>query len=217
VRVLSFPVGLFLLLFAAISVAGQSFDRHLTSDSAHSLYKKSAYAHGYIHGYEDGFHDADLDIHMGRGERPLSVLKDYRDCNGGYQSNFGDKQYFRLGYKQGFREGYSDAIRGGQFRAINQTAKAAEGISDVSSPELREKDFDRAFSAGYDNGRQNGTNSSVEEPDFEHATNACQSRLPRSEAGQASQYCDAFIRGFSLGFDDGQASRVKRRTQTAKK
>jgi hypothetical protein len=217
VRALTFSVGLFLLLFVAISLAGQSVDRHLTSDSAHSLYKKSAYAHGYIHGYEDGFHDADIDIHMGRGERPLSVQKDFRDCNGGYRPNFGDKQYFRLGYKQGFREGYSDSIQGGQFRAIDQTAKAAEGISSASSPELKEKDFDRAFSAGYDAGRENGVNSSVEDPDFEHAANLCQSRIPRSEVARASHYCDAFIRGFGLGFDDGQASRVNRRTQTARR
>lgn len=216
-RILTFPLGFFLLLFAAISVAGQSFDRHLTSDSAQSLYRKSAYAHGYIHGYEDGFHDADIDIHMGRGERPLSVMKDYRDCNGGYRADFGDKQYFRLGYKQGFREGYSDAIRGGQFRAIDQTGKVAAGIGEVPSADLKKKDFDHAFSAGYDAGRENGTNSFGGEPDFEHAANVCQSHLPRSETGHEGDYCDAFMRGFTLGFDDGQASRIKHRTQTAKK
>jgi hypothetical protein len=198
-------------------VAGQSVDRHLSSDSAHSLYKKSAYAHGYIHGYEDGFHNADIDIHMGRGERPLSVMKDYRDSSGGYRVDFGDKHYFRSGYKQGFREGYSDAIRGGQFRAIAQTGKVAAGISEVPSADLRGKDFDRAFSAGYDAGRENGTDSSAGAPDFEHAANVCQSQLPRSEAGHPGEYCDVFMRGFTLGFDDGQASRIKHRTQTAKK
>jgi hypothetical protein len=216
VRVLAFPVGIF-LLFAAIAASGQEVDRHLTSDSAHFLYKKSAYAHGYIHGYEDGFHNADIDIHMGRGERPLSVMKDYRDSNGGYQADFGDKQYFRLGYKQGFREGYSDAIRGGEFRAIDQTGKVAAGFSEASAADLKEKDFDRAFSAGYDTGRENGITSSVDIPDFEHAANVCQSRLPRSDANHASEYCDAFTRGFTLGFDNGHASRLMRRTQTAKK
>lgn len=216
-RILILPLELFLLLFAAISVAGQSADRHLTSDSAHSLYQKSAYAHGYIHGYEDGFHDADIDIHMGRGERPLSVMKEYREASGGYRADFGDKEYFRLGYKQGFREGYSDAIRGGEFRAIEQTGKAAAGISETPSPNMKKKDFDRAFSAGYDAGRENGTNASVDEPDFERAANVCQARIPRSEAGHGGEYCDAFMRGFVLGFDDGQASRMNRRTQTAKK
>lgn len=216
-RIHGFPFGLAFLVFAAVFANGQAVDRHLSSDPAHVLYTKSAYAHGYIHGYEDGFHNADLDIHMGRGERPLSVMKDFRESDGGYRADFGDKHYFRLGYKQGFREGYSDAIRGGQFRAIDQTEKAAAGISAVRPGDLRRQDFDQAFSAGYDAGRDSGMNSSGYVPDIEHTTNLCESRLPRSEAAHPGEYCDAFLRGFTLGFDDGQASRVRRRTQTAKK
>ncbi len=212
---LTLLLGLFLSVLAPICGSGQAVDRHLSSDPAHVLYQKSTYAHGYIHGYEDGFHNADIDIHMGRGERPLSVMKDFRDSDGGYRNEFGDKQYFRLGYKQGFREGYSDAIRGGQFRAIDQTRKAAAGIG--AAGDLKRKEFDRAFSDGYDAGRESGTNSSWDVPDFEQTANRCESRLPRSETGHSGEYCDAFMRGFNLGFDDGQASRIGRRTQTAKK
>ncbi len=217
VRIFTLPLGLLFLVLAAICASGQSVDRHLSSDSAHLLYQKSTYAHGYIHGYEDGFHNADIDIHMGRGERPLSVMKDFRDSDGGYRADFGDKQYFRLGYQQGFREGYSDSIRGGQFRAIHQTEKVAEGIRELPSGELKRKDFDRAFSAGYDAGRDNGANSSANVPDYEHTANVCEARIPRSASGHSGEYCDAFQRGFTLGFGDGQASRIGRRTQTAKK
>jgi hypothetical protein len=216
VRVLTITAGIF-LLFGAMSASGQKLDRHLTSDSARVLYEKSAYAHGYIHGYEDGFHNADIDIHMGRGERRLNLIKDYRDPDGGYQSHFGDKQYFRSGYKQGFREGYSDSIHGGQFRAIEQTEKVAAGLTKGSAVDLKGKEFDRAFSTGYDAGRENGIGSSRDIPDFEHVANVCQSRLPRSEAKHPNEYCDAYTRGYTLGFDNGQASRMTRRTQTAKR
>ncbi len=204
-----------LLLFGSL-LFGQSPDRHLTSDSARPLYEKSAYAHGYIHGYEEGFHAADMDIHMGRGERPLTVLKEYRNSDGGYHQEFGDKGFFRLGYKQGFREGYSDSISGGQFRAIGETGKASEGLTDSPGARPAGRDFDKSFARGYDAGRERGTNSSNQSPDFEYAANNCQVQNP-SRHGKRSQDCDAFVRGFTLGFSDGVASRVQRRTQTAQK
>lgn len=213
-QVLRLIFGLFLLC-AGIFVFGQSSDRHLTTDQARDLYQRSAYAHGYIHGYEDGFHNADMDIHLGRGERLLSIMKDFRDCDGGYRREFGDKQYFRLGYKQGFREGYSDAIHGGQFRAIEQTEKVASGVRSAE-PGFKTKDFDQAFSAGYDAGRDKGTHS-VRDADFDHVAGVCGTRVPRSQARHPDAYCDAFMRGFTLGFGDGQASTANRRTQTAMK
>lgn len=206
--------GLFLVVFGSLLLFGQN-DRHLTTDGARGLYQRSVYAHGYIHGYEDGFHNADMDVHMGRGERSLNVIKDYKEC-AGYQRSFGDRRYFQSGYKQGFREGYADSIRGGQFRAIQQSDNAAAGLEQTQDTSLAAKDFDRAFSSGYDSGRDRGLESDSPSS-FEHAANTCNAQVPRSEAGKEREYCDVYMRGFALGFNDGQAGRVQRRTQTATK
>jgi hypothetical protein len=216
VRVPRVLIGFSLLLGTSFLVS-QTNDRHLTSDQAHYLFLRSAYAHGYIHGYEDGFHEADMDIHMGRGERPLSIIKDFRESCNGYHDSFGDKKYFRLGYKQGFREGYSDSMRGVQFRAVGETRRIAEGLNGSTDAQISQRDFDRAFSRGYDVGRDQGANSSTDSPGFDYAANVCHSQLSPSQATHQGESCDAFTRGFSLGFDDGQASRVNRRTQTARR
>jgi hypothetical protein len=195
------------------SAMSQTADRHLNAAHTQALYRRSTYAHGYMHGYEDGFHNADIDIHMGRGERQISQIKEFRDCTDGYRPDFGDKKFFKLGYQQGFREGYSDSIRGVEFRAVAETRKIAEGINVNPPAKFSERDFDRAFSSGYDAGRDAATNGSkVEYPD---TTNLCDSKMSRSEA-QKQDYCDAFGRGYSLGFSDGQTSRAVRRTETAK-
>lgn len=212
-RVLSFG-GLLIFLFSGMSLLGQSPDRHLTIDAARNLYQRSAYAHGYIHGYEDGFHNADMDIHMGRGERPLTVMKEFRSGDRGYQNEFGDKHYFRLGYKQGFREGYSDSIHNRRFRAIDSANRAASEDKN-SDNSLPEKDFDHAFSSGYDAGHNYGSVS--QDFDFDQASNACQAKLPRSKTLHPSSYCDAYMRGYTFGFSDGQVSRVDSQTETAKK
>lgn len=214
-RVFTHCTGLFLLLLTPLTLISQSGDRHVTSDGARALYQRSAYAHGYIHGYEDGFHNGDLDIHMGRGERPLKVMKDYRDCSS-YREQFGDKGFFKSGYKEGFREGYSDSIRGGQFRAIDQTGKIAAGVDRPSTPGFRSKDFDRAFADGYGSGL-NQPASAPKDVDVQRVASSCQTDSTRGKAAHRGDYCDAYARGFTLGFEDAQASRGDHRTQTAKK
>ena len=205
------------LLLSATFVLSQSADRHLTSDPSHAMYQRSAYAHGYIHGYEDGFHDADMDIHMGRGERPPKEHKDYREAKDGYHPSFGDKHYFSDGYQRGFDQGYSDSFRGVQFRALNTMRKASEGVAKSDDGGIKEQDFDKAFSRGYDAGSARGSSQYLRSADFGDAANLCQSLIPSREAAQQGEYCDAFIRGFALGFSDGQAGQLERSTQTAQK
>jgi hypothetical protein len=213
-RISAVPV----LLLMAITVAlGQSPDRHLNSSDSKILYERSTYAHGYMHGYEDGFHNADIDIHMGRGERPISQIKEFKECSGGYRPQFGDRQYFRLGFKQGFREGYTDAMQGRAFRAVAEVRKITDGLNAVPAAALSQREFDQAFSAGYDNGRDVAFQRPEVTADSVDATDLCGSKIPRSEMARKGNYCDAFTRGFSLGLSDGQASRNALQTQTAKK
>lgn len=204
-----------LVLLAAIASAfSQSPDRHLTAPPAKALYERSAYAHGYMHGYEDGFHNGDIDIHMGRGERQLKLIKAYRDCNGGYRAEFGDRHFFKQGFQQGFREGYSDSIRELPFRAVGEVRRIAAGMSATENAAFSDRSFDLAFSSGYDAGREAGVDRGTAADGY--AEGVCRSRMPQSQALRAGDYCDAFTRGFSLGLSDGLVTRESRHIQTAK-
>jgi hypothetical protein len=200
-------------LWAAV-VFAESADHHQDDSQSHALYARSAYAHGYLHGYEDGFHNADMDIHMGRGERAVNKIKDYNECHA-YRSEFGDGKSFRLGYQQGFQQGYLDGIRGHEFRAIAELRKVAIGLSTTSAPGFKERDFDNAFSQGYYSGRRLGL-TSVSSEESEPVLQLCENSKPRSSKHPA-EFCDAFRRGFSLGFSDAAADRDLRATETARK
>jgi hypothetical protein len=208
----SLAYALVLILPLASAVSQSTPDRHVNSPSR-ALYHKSSYAHGYMHGYEEGFHNGDLDIHMGRGERPLTQVRGYHDC-AGYRNEFGDKQFFKLGYKQGFREGYADAVSGRSFRAIAVARRISEGVPE--SEGLPERDFDSAFARGYDTGRDVGSAAEADQVDESYTNRVCASRLPRSEAKYQAALCDAFARGFLLGFSDGHVNRVATGTETAR-
>lgn len=192
-----------LTLLLPLAVFCQSSpDWHLTNPN-YALYQRSVYAHGYIHGYEEGFHNGDLDIQMGRGERPLSELKDYREL-AGYRKDFGDKGFFKRGYQEGFRQGYKDAISGRSFRAIAEIQSISAGMQMANLPE---HDFDTAFSRGYDTGRQVASRGDAPQLSIANKDGICASRLPQSEMKNQPAFCDAFSRGFLLGFSDGHIGR----------
>lgn len=198
---------------AAIAFA-QSADRHLTSADSQALFRKSTYAHGYMHGYEDGFHDADIDIHMGRGERAVSQIEDFKACTG-YQKGFGDKRFFRDGYRQGFTEGYGDGINRREFRAIAGARKAAEGLTPSTDASVG-SDFDEAFSRGYDSGRKVGPDTLRNYAESDYAFSLCESKT-HSKQTKSQEYCDAFSRGFSLGAFDASEHFSQPGMQTARK
>lgn len=206
---------LFSLIMMAAAAYSQSADRHLSSGESQALFRKSTYAHGYMHGYEDGFHNADIDIHMGRTERQVSQIDDFKSCTG-YEKAFGDKRFYRDGYQQGFREGYADGISGRDFRAIAGARKAAAGLT-LADDGIAERDFDEAFSRGYDSGRKSNVATVGSHAETDFALNMCQSKAPHSKVSNPREYCDAFSRGFSLGFFDAVASLPGAGTQTARK
>ena len=138
----------FMVSLLAPAAIAQRTDRHVFSDDAQSLYRRSAFAHGYIHGYEEGFHCANLDWHMGRSRRDigheLHVAKvDRRRIL--YQESYGDKKTFMKGYEQGYQEAYNDVFDGKPFRAVNEARAAAAGLSGPGSPD---RNFDDGFVAG---------------------------------------------------------------------
>jgi hypothetical protein len=186
-----------------VCALAQDSDRHLAEYPADWLCNQSAYMHGYIHGYENGFRVGDLDIHLGHTPRAVSEIREFHHASG-YRSGFGDQSYFHLGYQQGFRAAYEDALRGIPFRGISQLQQASKGQTLAA----RRKDFDRAISAGYDAGY---TAALREAPPVTNARydGRCQS----SHKGAA--YCDAYGRGFLVGYSDGSVNQHSHLTETA--
>jgi hypothetical protein len=185
---------------------GQNADPHISSDPAHVLYARSAFAHGYIHGYEQGFHLGNLEVQMGHGARPLEQYKAYRNVPG-YRSEDGDHNSFRRGYREGFRAAYDDAVSGGVFRAIGQVRQAAEGLAEEAKAANRE--FDRALADGYETGWTHGVQHERLSSGFQYAAENCLA------GHNSASYCDAFSRGFGLGYENGSVLQDTHATQTA--
>jgi hypothetical protein len=166
----------------------QRTDRHVFSDDAQSLYRRSAFAHGYIHGYEEGFHCANLDWHMGRARRDvnreLHVAKiDKRHIL--YQDAYGDKKTFMKGYDQGYAEAYNDVFEGKAFRAVYEARAAAAGLNQAGSPD---RNFDDGFVAGITAARDG---QAITSRDIISTNEWCIQNVHNAKG----EYCDGYARG----------------------
>jgi len=192
--------GVWLLTFTALA---QEADRHTISDPAQVLYMRSSWAHGYIHGYEQGFHTGDLEVQMGHEARPLDQFKVYREISGYLGED--DHGAFRRGYREGFRVAYHDALSGGVFCAIAQIRRAAEGLE--KQARLAKREFDQALAEGYESGWVRGVQR-------ERLVSGVQRAVCLAHQWSPS-YCDAFSRGFELGYDAGARGPDAHAMQTA--
>jgi hypothetical protein len=188
-QVLSIAFVVSLLAPAAIA---QRADRHMLSDDAQSLYRRSAFAHGYIHGYEEGFHCANLDWHMGRSRRDigkeLHVNKtDKRRIF--YREEYGDKKSFMKGYDQGYSEAYSDVFDGKTFGAVREARAAAAGLNGGMAPD---RAFDDGFVAGVSAVKDGQAAAS---PDLAVSTQWCIQNMQSAHGN----YCDGYARGIVFG------------------
>lgn len=188
------PVNRFLIagvmLFCTTILVGQ--ERHLGDPLTRSLFTRSSFAHGYIHGYERGFHEGDLDLQLGRPPGDPMQTRDYKRTTEGYEREYGSKSMWRAGYKDGFLAGYSDAVHVLPFRAFLTLRHAAEG---VESAKQVSQVFDKNFRDGYEAGRSQGAQDGRDEAKFDPIVPPCM-QLP-------GESCDAFERGFNVGYDDG--------------
>jgi hypothetical protein len=144
-------------LGVAQELSKQIFDgeRHTTSDPGSALYLRSAFAHGFIHGYEQGFHLADLDYHLGRTDRRLDDLHQYRNA-AGFHPSFGDKKIFQRGYHEGFLQGYDDSIHSRHFRVEIAGEVVADGLKHFAGSS---QELDAGFAAGFAAQRSNPQNA----------------------------------------------------------
>jgi hypothetical protein len=170
------------LLFLPVTSLAASPDRHEKNDPASALYQQSVFAHGYIHGYEEGFHLADGDYQMGRAARELEQVQEFKDADGGYHREFGNKYDFKMGYREGFRAGYGDSFHNRPFRAVNAASLAAEGLQPNERPNVN---FESGFVDGY-RAAAEGTPQS------------CVSQKDRAPEQLNLEYCDGFGRGFQF-------------------
>ncbi len=178
-------------------------DPHLSTDRARALYNKSAFLHGYMHGYEEGFHCADLDLQMARGFRDVRASRQYKKPSG-YHSSFGDKHLFEAGYRKGLFVGYTDGYAGRNFRAVALVRQAAGDLLDKDDPQLKpDKIFDDGLLKGYESGQNRGLQDGRAEVGFRSPAADCDVPIPGSSSRFQGEFCDAFRRGYLIGYSDG--------------
>ena len=191
-----------MLLAAAMAPASAADSDSHMNDQSGPLCARSSFAHGYLHGYEDGFHEADQDIHMGRGN--ASMPPPQKAWRAGKSAPDGDRASFRKGYTQGYSAGFNDGISGRGFRAISELRIAA---ADLEAPSLASPPaigFDRGFATGYTAGRLYTAKNAAPIHDFNYVMGYC---LASAGGNPGPGYCDAYTRGFRVGYDDGALQR----------
>jgi hypothetical protein len=201
------------LLFAATVLSARaqnSSDLHVSGDPASSLFRRSAFMHGYMHGYESGFHAADLDLHLGRGTRDISRMKEFQEAKAGYQRAFGDRRRFQQGFQCGFRNGYADSISGREFQAVTQARMAAQGFSENPADGQRViGNFDEGFATGYHGGWESGRIQPRMAGETQTLAGEC--RVYSEKQG----FCEGYARGFRMGLLSGFASQQTQASTTA--
>ena len=184
----------------SLCAVAQEVDAHMRADPAQALYRRSPFVHGYMHGYEDGFHIGNLELQLGRKAPSNKPFTLYR--NRGYKPAYGNKRSFEHGYDEGYRRGYQDVRSGRAFRAVSQIRQAAV---EMPADAPRQAEFDRALSAGYEAGRIEAQGRSFATPGD-----------PCPEPPHSASFCDAYYRGFGLGYTNISAVRDMSRQETAR-
>ena len=70
---------------------------------------------GYNFGYQDGSYMAQRDMSQNKPFNP-NPRNEYGNRTHGYNSSFGDKNYYRSQYTSGYAAGYQSSYRGGGGR-----------------------------------------------------------------------------------------------------
>lgn len=191
-----------LLTLGAVSAAQE---RHLDRPATGVLFARSAFAHGYIHGYEEGFHSGDLDLQYGREVRDPASLAPYKHPCAAYRESFGSKKLFKSGFEDGFRAGYSDAVSEESFHAVESLRNVADSINATPRDAAA---FDDGFRDGYHMGRRQGTDDG--------RTLSVANPINPPCLGLPEVYCDAFARGFQVGYTDGYNNQSNKNSPPAK-
>jgi len=66
-------------------------------------------------GYQDGLNDGSSDRRSGHSNRPTQD-SNYRHADHGYNSSYGDKNYYKQAYRQAYENGYQQGYNSGGYR-----------------------------------------------------------------------------------------------------
>lgn len=64
------------------------------------------------YGFQDGINDGSRDRRSGHSNRPTQD-SNYKHADRGYNSSFGDKNYYKQSYRQAYESGYQQGYNGG--------------------------------------------------------------------------------------------------------
>jgi len=199
-----------ILVAALVALYGGAFaqqsDPHYLAQRISGPTCQSAFIHGYLHGYEQGFHLADQDLQMGRSARDVSRTRQARDLST-YRPEFGSRHFFQSGYTQGFRVGYADGVAGRAFRAVSEIAQVGNSLEVHQPSEV----FDQGFLSGYTSGQHQGLEDARRGGTAAVQAASCPAvrRFEKEHNPLEAEFCNAYTRGFAMGYSDGYVNQAK--------
>lgn len=192
--------------FFVLSLILPAQEKHLQENGTAVLLERSAFAHGYRHGYEQGYHHGNIDANMARP--PRTKMSQLKGLPLGFDSRFGSKKSFELGFAAGVQAGYGDGYAGHVFRAVSQLRDASAALDrSRSADDPGNTNFDKGVAAGYRDGfdRVRSDPSGPRTLDFRDVPCAPPASLDQRDELGGDGYCEGYRRGFILGHGDGLA------------
>lgn len=178
-------------------------ETHLRENGTGALLSRSAFAHGYRHGYEQGYHQGNVDANMARPAK--TKLAQLKGLPLGYESRFGPKKSFEMGFTSGLQAGYEDGYAGRVFRAIAQLREAGSALDTrPASDDPTNLKFDKGVAAGYHAGFDRSASPPFaardSDPQSAHCSQHTEAVSQENAGGQP--YCEGYRRGYLMGRAD---------------
>ncbi len=204
-----------------------SENRYAVGQAPYGDIRRDAYDYGYREGARSGEQDAR------RGERfNFEDEREYRNGDGGYQRQYGDRDRYRQTFRSGYAAGYSDSYRryGGSNSRYGQRDPRYGGVySDPRSggvygdPRYGGRDpryggygggyygaaLNNGNRDGYEKGREDARKNRSFDP-LRHSWYRSGDRHYEREYGSRDEYKNVYRRGFQQGYERGyQESRYR--------
>ena len=199
---------------------GQADVRYAAAQGPYSDIRRDAYDYGYREGARAGETDARRGDRFGYDDE-----REYRNGDGGYRRQYGDRDRYRQTFRSGYAAGYSDAYRrfGGSGRdgRYGNDPRYGGGYD----PRYGGRDpryggyggyggaggYGRyGFSQAFDNGRRDGYEKGREDTrknrsfdPLRHSWYRSGDRHYEREYGSRDEYKNVYRRGFQEGYDRG--------------
>jgi hypothetical protein len=175
----------------------------------------------YDYGYREGARAGEVDAR--RGDRfGYEDEGEYRNGDGGYRRQYGDRDRYRQTFRSGYAAGYSDAY--GRVRGYGRDGRYRNDprYGGVYDPRYGGRDPRYGgyggyggygsvyYSRGFDNGRQDGYEKGREDirknrsfDPLRHSWYRSGDRHYEREYGSREEYKNVYRRGFQEGYDRG--------------